>query len=147
MDKGLDGFIQGTFESYLEHSLSVLDGGNGVRRPFPYIAPTAESIYCRFLGEDHRCGIYEVRMSSCRAFPLGVVRNEDGNVSIQWFGDHCRIISDEAIFWRLVDNAIQNWNEGVETQIMLMNARDQLRDLGFGKYLGDEQRYMIDGDR
>ncbi len=146
MDNGLDEFIQGTFESYMEHTRSVLDGGPGVKQPFPYIAPPAESTYCRFLNEDHVCSIYEVRMCSCRTFPLAVVGDKDGNVSIQWFGDQCKIVSDEISFWRLVDNAVQNWNEGVITRILLMNARDQLRELGFGKYLGDERRYMINDE-
>jgi Fe-S-cluster containining protein len=97
------------------------------------------SEYCRFLDEEYRCSIYEARMSSCRAFPLGVVRGRDGNISLQWFGDQCNITSDESIFWKLVDNAILNWNEGVKNQLLLMNAQDQLRDMGFGKYLGDNR--------
>jgi len=146
MDNGLDKFIKGTFESYVEHSKSVLDGGPGVKRPFPYTAPVAKSVYCRFLKEDQLCGIYEARMGACRAFPLGAIRDENEDITIQWFGDQCKIVSDENLFWILVDNAIQNWNEGIKTQILLLNARDQLRELGFGKYLGDEQRYIMDED-
>ncbi len=144
MDNGLDKFIVGTFESYVEHSLSVLDGGRGVKRPFPYVAPVARSVYCRFLDENLSCSIYEARMCACSTFPLGVVRDENGDTTIQWFGDQCKMVSDENLFWRLVDDAIQNWNEGVKTQILLLNARDQLRELGFGKYLGDERRYLQD---
>jgi Fe-S-cluster containining protein len=140
MDGGLDEFIEGTFESSIEYYLSALDGGAGVRQPFPYVAPMAESIYCRFLDEDHRCRIYEARMSSCRAFPLGIVKDKDENISLQWFGDQCNISSDESTFWKLVHNAILNWNEGVKNQLLLINARDQLREMGFGKYLGDERR-------
>ena len=147
MDKGLDEFIQGTFESYLEHSLSVLDGGPGVKDPFPYVAPAAGSTYCRFLDKDRRCSIYEARMSSCRTFPLAVVTDGNENASIQWFGERCKIISDESSFWRLFDNAVQNWNEGVKSQLLLMNARDELREIGFGKYLGDERRYVLNQNR
>lgn len=146
MDNGLDKFIMGTFESYVEHSLSVLDGGRGVKHPFPYIAPVGKSVYCRFLKKDQLCGIYEARICACRAFPLGVVRDENEDIIVQWFGDQCKMASDESLFWMLVDNAIENWNEGVKTQILLMNARDELRKLGFGKYLGDERRYMMDED-
>ena len=144
IDKGLDEFIRGTFESYLEHSLSVLDGGNGVKDPFPYVAPAAGSTYCRFLDKDQKCGIYEARMSSCRTFPLAIVKNENEEASIQWFGERCKIISDESSFWRLFDHAVQNWNEGMKSQILLMDARDELREIGFGKYLGDERRYLLD---
>ena len=146
MDSGLDEFIEGTFESFIEHSLSLLDGGAGVQQPFPYVAPADGSIYCRFLDEDHKCGIYEARMSTCRTFPLAIVKDEDENISLQWFGDQCNISSDENSFWKLVDNAILNWNEGVKNQMLLMYARDQLREMGFGKYLGDERRYIIYDD-
>ena len=146
MDNGLDKFIQGTFESFVEHSQSVLDGGAGVKRPFPYIAPVAKSVDCRFLKEGQSCDIYEARMCACRAFPLGVIRDENEDTIVQWFGDQCKMVSDESLFWMLVDNAIQNWNEGIKTQILLLNARDQLRELGFGKYLGDEQRYIMNED-
>lgn len=143
MDSGLDRFIEGTFELFMEHSLSILDGGRGVQQPFPCVTSAEGSIYCRFLGKDHKCGIYKARMSSCRAFPLGVVKDKNGNLSLQWFGDQCNIVSDEITFWRLLDNAILNWNEGVKNQLLLLDARDQLRDIGFGKYLGDEQRYIL----
>ncbi len=139
MDNGLDEFIEGTFELFAEYYLSVLHGKSGVKQPFPHIDPAVGSIYCRFLDEEYKCSIYEARMSSCRAFPLGVVRDRDGDVSLQWFGDQCIITSDESIFWRLVNNAVLNWNEGVKNQLLLMNAQDQLRDMGFGKYLGDER--------
>ena len=147
IDNGLDKFIEGTFESFFEHSLSLLDGGDGVEAPFPRITPAAESTYCRFLDGNHRCGIYEARMSPCRAFPLAVVQNEYESPSLQWFGDQCKIVSDENSFWRLVDNAVLNWNEGVKNQLLLMNARDELRELGFGKYLGDERKYKLDRNR
>jgi len=144
MDNNLDEFISGTFESSVEYYQSVWGGGAGVRQPFPYLTPANGSINCRFLREDHRCGIYEVRMSSCRAFPLGVVKDKDENISLQWFGDQCNISSDESLFWKLVNNAVLNWNEGVKNQLLLINARDQLRKMGFGKYLGDERRYILD---
>ncbi len=146
MDSKLDGYINGTFEPFVEYFLSVRDGGAGVRQPFPHVIPAPGSTYCRFLDENNRCSIYEARMSSCRAFPLGVVKNEDENISLQWFGDRCSsILSDETAFWRLVNNAVLNWNEGVKNQLLLINARDQLREMGFGKYLGDERRYTLDG--
>lgn len=144
MDSGLDEFIEGTFESFMEHSLSLLDGNTGVEHPFPYVTPSTESVYCRFLDKDHGCSVYESRICSCRSFPLGIVKYGDEDISLQWFGDQCSILSDEISFWKLLDDAIQKWNEGVKNQILLMNARDQLREMGFGKYLGDERRYILD---
>ena len=124
MDNGLDKFIEGAFQSH----------GAGI----PHVAHVAGSTYCRFLDEDRDlCNIYEVRLSLCCAFPLGLIKYRGKNASIKWFGRHCKIRSDEASFWKLVGNAVQNWNEGVKTQTLLMNAQDQLRKLGFGKYLGD----------
>lgn len=137
MDHGLDEYIEGTFESFAEYYVE----GNDVKQPFPYIAPSDGLINCPFLNEKHKCGIYEARMSSCRAFPLGITKGEDGNMSLQWFGDQCNISFDESRFWKLVNNAILNWNEGMKNQLLLLDARDQLRDMGFDKYLGDENRY------
>ena len=146
MDSGLDEFIDGTFELFSEYCVSIRNGRTGVKQPFPHVTPKPGSIYCRFLDEEQRCSIYEARMSSCRAFPLGVVKDRDGKISLQWFGDQCSITFDENTFWRSVSNAILNWNEGVKNQLLLMNARDQLRDIGFGKYLGAEERYIPGGN-
>ena len=143
MDNGLDDFIEGTFESFAEYYMSARNGKTKVRQPFPYVTPAAGSIYCRFLDEENRCSIYKARMSACRAFPLGIARDKDDNISLQWFGDQCNISSDEGAFWKMLNNAILNWNEGVKNQLLLINARDQLRDMGFGKYLGAEERYAI----
>ncbi len=137
MDHGLDEYIEGTFDSFMEYYVQGID----VKQPFPYITPLDGSIYCRFLDKKHECGIYKARMSSCRAFPLGIVKDEDGNMSLQWFGDQCSMSFNESRFWQLVNNAILNWNEGIKNQLLLLNARDYLRDMGFDKYLGDENRY------
>jgi len=54
--------------------------------------------------------------------------------------DESEALADESIFWKLVNNAILNWNEGARNQLLLMNAQDQLRDnMGLGKYLGDDR--------
>ena len=144
MDSNLDEFISGTFESSIEYYQPARFGGAGVQQPFPYITPVNGSTNCRFLTEDHKCAIYEARMSVCRAFPLGIAKDKDGSISLRWFGDQCNISSDESRFWKLVNNAVLSWNEGVKNQILLINARDQLREMGFGKFLGDERRYILD---
>jgi hypothetical protein len=71
---------------------------------------------------------------------LILCQDEDGGWLLFW-SDSCQsyeIPSDEAASWRLLGKSIQHYNEKLKAVILLAKAREQLVDLGFGKYLGSE---------
>ena len=142
IDEGLDNFITGTFEGYAEF---VLSGGNHTELPIPRIvpAPSGKPV-CVFLDEAGRCRIYRMKPISCRIFPLIFHKDEDGSCSVSW-SESCQsyeISSDEAVFRKFLSNAVRdynrNYNERFKDLILLMHAKEQLKSLGFGKYLGDD---------
>jgi len=141
MDKGLDHFITGTFEHYMEHFLAISNGNDGLKHPLPYIIPgQSRTSRCIFFGEDEKCGIYDTRLPACRAFPLGLTIDGDSKTASLHWSNGCHNYEtspDDTPFRELLDAAIENWNEGLKNHILLINHRDQLMDLGFGKYVGN----------
>jgi len=145
-DRGLDKFLAGRFEGYVELFLAD-DGGESVKLSRPYMAPeTSESKYCVFLNEERRCSIYEDRPLICRAYPVAVRIDEDRNRLALWLGgcQNYEISTDEAAFRRLLSSAIQDYNEKVTANALLMHSRNKLRECGFGKYMEDEWQILID---
>jgi Fe-S-cluster containining protein len=145
MDKGLDEFIAGTFKGYVELFLSE-DGGD-VELSRPYMDPmTSEAKDCVFLDENRKCSIYENRPLICRSYPVAIRIDEDKSKLALWLGgcQNYEISSDEAAFRRLLNSAIQDYNDRLKSNVLLMNSRNQLRELGFGKYMEDECRLLTD---
>jgi Fe-S-cluster containining protein len=140
MDNGLDDSIAGKFQGWVEFFLS---GNKDVRLYRPYMSPgDPKAKNCVFLNEDGKCDIYINRPLGCRSFPLSVKLVEDGKREVLWgLSVECRnyeISSDETEFRSLLGSAIQDYNERLKTQALLKNRRNQLRDIGFGKYMEDE---------
>ena len=143
MDAGLEKSIVGTFEGYMDFARSTASV-QGMKRPAPHIAAKPGVIGCRFLDRNERCGIYEVRPPVCRAFPLSLQQDEDGNMLVEWRTscyDHV-LSSDKAAFQQLFDNAVWVSNEWIRNHLLLMYARDELREMGFDKYLGSEENWL-----
>jgi hypothetical protein len=75
--------------------------------------------------------------------------DEDKSKLALWLGgcQNYQLSSDEAAFRRLLDSAIQDYNEKLKSNVLLMNSRNQLRELGFGKYMEDEWQMLIQYDK
>jgi Fe-S-cluster containining protein len=151
MDKGLGKFVAGTFEGYVELFLS--DDGGDVKLSRPYISSESSAEHsptvakdCVFLDEDRKCSIYEDRPLICRSYPVAIRIDEDKSRLALWLGgcqDH-KISSDEAAFRKLLNSAIQDYNERLKSNALLMNSRNQLRELGFGEYMENEWQLLMD---
>ena len=145
IDKGLDKFIDGSSEGFVELFLS--DDGTDVKLSHPYMCPAnPDAKDCMFLDENRRCTIYEDRPSICRSYPVAIRIDENRSRLAIWMGgcQNYEISSDEAAFQRLLNSAVQDYNEKLKSNAVLMNYRNQLRDLGFGKYMEDEWPLLID---
>ncbi len=145
MDRGLDEHVAGKFQGFVELFLS--DDGKDVELSRPHMFPTDPNAKdCVFLDENRRCSIYEYRPFVCRSYPLAIRIDEDRNRLAIWLGgcQKYEISSDEAPFRRLMDSAIQDYNEKLISNALLMYSRSKLRDLGFGKYLEDEWQLLVD---
>ena len=140
VDKKLNKLIAGAFEGYVKLLLSD-DGGKDVELSRPYMAPAAsEPKDCVFLDEHRKCSIYEDRPLICRSYPVAIRIGKDNSKLAVWLGG-CRnyeISSDEAAFRRLLNSAVQDYNEKLKSNALLMHFRSQLRDHGFGEYMDDE---------
>ena len=148
IDKGLDKSIAGTFKGYVELFLS--DDATDVKLSHTYMAPTtSEAEDCVFLDEDRKCSIYEDRPFICRSYPVVIRIDEDKSKLALWLNgcQDYEISSDEAAFRRLLNSAIQDYNEKLKSNALLMNSRNQLRELGFGKYMENEWQLLIDHDK
>jgi len=135
MDNGLESFITGTFEGYLE----LLSSGDiGTKLPIPrVILPSSGKSGCVFLDEKQECSIYEIRPVVCQVFPLIFRQDKDESWTIFW-SDVCqsyKIQSDAVLSQRILDRSIQQYNEKLKGVMLLVRARERLVDLGFGKYL------------
>lgn len=144
MDAGIDDSIAGTFEGYIDFSQWQSGDGLLADRPVPYIDEVPPVLHCRFLRDNEKCGIYGTRTPVCRSFPLTLQQDNDGNLLIQWIErcKHYKISQEKAIFLQLFDDLIRSYNEWTSNHMLIIHARDQLRDMGFGKYLGNEQNYQ-----
>jgi Fe-S-cluster containining protein/uncharacterized coiled-coil protein SlyX len=148
MDKGLGEHIAGTFEGFVKLFLS--DDGKDVELSRPYMAVTdSEAGDCVFLDEDRKCSIYEDRPLICRAYPMAIRIDEDKSKLAVWLGgcQDYEVSSDESAFRRLLNSAIQDYNEKLKSNALLMHSRNQLRELGFGKYMENEWPLLIDYDK
>jgi len=146
MDKGMDGLIAGTFAGFVKLFLSD-DGAEDIKLSHPYMCPTdPDTEVCVFLDEEHKCSIYENRPLICRSYPVAVRIAEDKSKVAIWMGgcQNYEISSDETAFRRLLNSAVQDYNEKLKANALLMNQRSKLRDLGFGIYLEDDWQIMLE---
>lgn len=148
MDDGLDERIAGKFEGFVELYLS--DDGKDVDLTRSHMFPIdRDAKDCVFLNEDRKCSIYEKRPLICRSYPVAIRIDEDRNRLALWLGG-CKkynISSDKTAFQSLLDSAIQDYNEKLMSNALLMYSRNQLRDIGFGKYLEDDWQLLIGYDK
>ena len=144
MDKGLDKFIGGTFEGYMGSTKPTSDSDAHPEHSVPYISCDTIAIHCVFLDGNERCGIYDTRAPVCRSFPLKIRQNAKGELVAQWEARcrHYKISSDKAAFLELYDSAIRSCNEWICNHMLMIHAREQLRKIGFDKYLGEERHYL-----
>jgi Fe-S-cluster containining protein len=146
MDKGLDDFAAGTFEGFVKLFLSD-DSGEDVKLSHTYMRPVdTDAEDCVFLDEERKCSIYENRPIICRSYPVAIRVAEDKSKVAIWMGgcQNYEISSDETAFRNLLNCAVQDYNEKLKANALLMNRRNQLRELGFGKYMEDDWRILID---
>lgn len=143
IDLGLDNYIAGKFEGYVELFLSD-DSGSNVKLSRPYMS--SETKLCVFQNEERKCSIYENRPFICRAFPIAIRIDDDRNHLAIWMGgcQNYKITSNKEAFQQLLDSAIQDYNEKVTANSLLMYSRNALRENGFGKYMEDEWKILID---
>ncbi len=144
-DYGLQERIAGQFKGFVELFLS--DDGKDVDLTRPHMFPIdPDAKDCVFLDEDQNCSIYEKRPLICRSYPVVIRIDEDKNRLARWLGgcQKCKISSDKAPFQRLLDSAIQDYNEKLTSNALLMYSRSQLRDMGLGKYLEDEWHLLTE---
>lgn len=148
IDRGSDKYIAGTFEGFVKLFLS--DDGKDVELSRPYMAAAdSEAGDCVFLDEDRKCSIYEDRPFICRAYPMAIRIDEDKGKLAVWL-DGCQnyeVSSDGSAFRKLLDSAVQDYNEKLKSNALLMHSRNQLRELGFGKYMENEWPLLIDYDK
>ena len=145
---GLEERISGQFKGFVELFLS--DDGKDVDLTRPHIFPVDTDVKdCVFLDENQKCSIYEKRPLICRSYPVVVRIAEDRSRLALWLGgcQKYRISPDKAAFHRLLDSAIQDYNEKLTSNALLMYSRSQLRDMGLGKYLEDDWQLLIDYDK
>lgn len=145
---GLEERISGQFKGFVELFLS--DDGKDVDLTRPHIFPVDTDVKdCVFLDENQKCSIYEKRPLICRSYPVVVRIAEDRSRLALWLGgcQKYEISPDKAAFHRLLDSAIQDYNEKLTSNALLMYSRSQLRDMGLGKYLEDDWQLLIDYDK
>lgn len=144
MDSNLENFVTGKFEGFVDLFLS--ENNEDIKLHHPHMNPVvSEPKGCVFLDDDKRCSIYEKRPFVCRSYPLAIRVDENKNKVAIWMGG-CRnynISTDEQAFRRLLDSAVQDYNEKLMANAVLMNYRTQLRELGFGKYMEDDWQILI----
>ena len=148
MDKGLGKYTAGTFEGFVKLFLS--DDGKDVELSRPYMAAAdSEANDCVFLDEDRKCSIYEDRPLICRAYPMAIRIDEDNSKLAVWLGgcQNYEVSSDESTFRKLLNSAIQDYNEKLKSNALLMHSRNQLRELRFGEYMENEWPLLIDYDK
>lgn len=146
IDIGLDKFIAGAFEGYIELFLSD-NGGEDVKLSRPYMAgesPKAKD--CIFLDEERKCSIYENRPFICRSYPVAVRLDENRRKLAIWMGGckKYKISDDTEAFQRLLLSSVQDYNEKVTANSLLMYSRNRLREKGYGKYMEDDWKILID---
>jgi Fe-S-cluster containining protein len=146
IDIGLDTFARGNFEGYIELFLSD-DGGENVKLSRPFMGgegPGAKD--CIFLDEERKCSIYDNRPFICRAYPVGIRLDENRDKLALWMGgcQKYKVSDDAEAFQRLLLSAVQDYNEKVTSNSLLMYSRNRLRDAGYGKYMEDDWKTLID---
>jgi Fe-S-cluster containining protein len=145
IDSGMNERVGGKFEGFVNLYLS--DDGKDVELTHTHMFPVERDAEdCVFLDENRKCSIYESRPFICRSYPVVIRIDEERNRVARWLGG-CQIykvLSDKAAFHRLLDSAIQDYNEKLMSNALLMYSRNQLRDIGLGKYLEDEWQILID---
>jgi len=146
IDIDLDSFIGGTFSGYVDLFLSD-DGGENVKLSRPYMSGSNPEIKdCVFMDEERKCSIYENRPLICRAYPMAIRIDENRRKVAFWMGG-CKkfdLSDDEPAFRKLFLNAIQDYNEKVTSNSLLMYSRNRIRDVGFGKYMEDDWKILLD---
>lgn len=145
IDLGLERFLSGTFEGYVELFLS--DDASKVKLSRPYMAPSSpDARDCVFLNEERKCSIYENRPLICRAFPVAIRIDEDRNKLAIWMKgcQNYNITEDKEAFQRLLKSAVQDYNEKIISNSLLMYARHKLREAQFGRYMEDEWKILIE---
>jgi Fe-S-cluster containining protein len=149
IDTGLDDFIAGKFEGFIKLFLSD-DSGKDIKLSHTYMCSTdSDAKNCVFLDEERKCSIYENRPLICRSFPVGIRAAEDKSKVAIWMAGckHRQLSSDKNAFQNLLSSAVQDYNEKLQANALLMNSRNQLRDIGFGKYMEDDWQMIIDYDK
>lgn len=145
IDVGMDDYIGGRFEGYVELFLSE-NGGKDVSISRCYMSPSdVDAKNCVFLNKEMRCNIYENRPLICRSFPIAVRIDEHKNRVGIWM-DGCRnfdIKPDKDAFQWLLENAVQDYNEKLKSNALLMHSRQKLRDIGFGRFMEDEMNNLV----
>ncbi|MFC1712682.1 YkgJ family cysteine cluster protein [Candidatus Poribacteria bacterium] len=142
---GLQEHIAGQFKGFVELFLS--DDGKDVDLTRPHMFPTdPDAKDCVFLDEDRNCSIYQKRPLICRSYPVVIRIDEDKNRVALWLGgcQKYKILSDKTAFQRLLNSAIQDYNEKLTSNALLMYSRSQLRDMGLGEYLEDEWHLLTE---
>ena len=145
MDDGMEDYVAGQFRGYVKLFLS--EEGEDVDLSRPHMFPTdPDAKDCVFLDKDKKCSIYERRPYICRSYPVVIRIDKDRNRFALWLGG-CKdfdISTDKEAFDRLLDSAIHDYNEKIKSNVLLLNRRSELRELGFGKYLEDELSILTD---
>ncbi len=142
---GLEERISGQFKGFVELFLS--DDGKDVDLTRPHMFPIdPDAKDCVFLDEDQNCSIYQKRPLICRSYPIVIRIDEDKNRVARWLGgcQKYKILSDKTAFQRLLNSAIQDYNEKLTSNALLMYSRSQLRDMGLGEYLEDEWHLLTE---
>ena len=146
IDIDLSSFIVGTFSGYVDLFLSD-DGGDNVKLSRPYMTGNNPDVKdCVFMDEERKCSIYENRPLICRAYPIAIRIDENRRKVAFWMGG-CKnydLSDNEPAFRSLFLSAVQDYNEKVTSNSLLMYSRNRLRDLGFGKYMEDEWKTLLD---
>ena len=145
IENGLDEHVSGAFKGFVE--LYLAEDGKDIDLSHPHMFPTdPDAKDCVFLDEDRKCSIYENRPFVCRSYPVAVRIDPDRNRLGLWLGgcQKYNISHDKAAFQRLLDSAIQDYNEKLMSNALLMYSRSPLRDIGLGKYMEDEWQILID---
>jgi len=142
LDCGLDDIIIGTYEKFVE---AFLSGSRG-KMSLPYMRKVEDkTAACTFLDENGNCSRYEDRPMLCHSHPLSVKIIADKSYILGW-DSRCQsyeISSDKAAFQELLDSAVQHYNEKLKSQALLKLRRNQLRELGFGKYMENEWHLLV----
>ena len=148
IDDGLIDSVAGTFEGFVKLFLS--DNGRDVKLSHAYMNPkVSDAEDCVFLGEDRKCSIYEYRPGICRAYPVAIRFDGDKNKLAIWMGGckNYEISPDKSAFQKLLESAVKDYNEKLKSNALLMHSRNELREIGLGKYMEDEWALLTEYDK